>query len=396
MALVGQRRCFMTPPIGAGVTQVFSDHFRGRGQRRKEQFVPSNAPNNKFAGVSTNRDVTAFGRPARAIKRMPDIDDPRPPIVGWQGELEPDGSLPIMPFQNASTNGRKIMQGLYKKFRELYNQHYTFYPMYGGGAWDPRKTISFSALINRSATVAGDTVINNHVFIYPGTVIRGDLNRATIGPHTIIMEGCTVTTDGHPRNVHLPGRVSRINEGECKIGSWSIIHPNCVIDSVLMGDFCEVGEGCKMGYNSVMEFGSSLEPGTVLLAHQRVPRFEVWAGNPARKVGSRDKNVQKWMEYIEQVQRVQALTLMAEQPYRSNQVAATRSSEKLEAAYDRLVMQKQGHLPEEAKEFIASETREVPLWEEFKNVTRVNTRPGVRRGHDWTVDPNRARWVNYY
>ncbi|KAJ9436306.1 hypothetical protein DIPPA_08310 [Diplonema papillatum] len=68
----------------------------------------------------------------------------------------------------------------------------------------------------------------------------------------------------------------------------------------------------------------------------------------------------------------------------------------MENTFDRLIMKNAGNLPEKVQEYIDKGTREIPLWEEFKNLSRVNTRPGAKRGHDWTIDPNKARWMDHY
>ncbi|KAJ9441899.1 hypothetical protein DIPPA_35379 [Diplonema papillatum] len=390
-----QKRQFMSPPISQGLKMLFSQSFRGRAIKKRDQLLP--AMGETFATNKVANNISPLGRRLFSTRRTPDIDDPRPPIIGWKTQImDSDGSLPILPYDNKESAGRKVIQGLYKDFKELYNQHKKYIPLYGGGPWDPRETKGSRAFVCQSATVAGSISLENGCFIYPSTIIRGDLNKVYIRAWSVIMEGCVITTDGHPRNVHLPGRVSRLNEGEVFVGKYSLIHPNCMIDSAYIADYCEIGESCKLGYNSIMELGSSLEPGTVLLAHQRVPRFEIWGGNPGRKVGYREKNLLPFYGYVEAVILNQAKGLVNELPIDANYVAATRSSERMENTFDRLIMKNAGNLPEKVQEYIDKGTREIPLWEEFKNLSRVNTRPGAKRGHDWTIDPNKARWMDHY
>eukprot|EP01061_Rhynchopus_euleeides_P046851 TRINITY_DN9095_c2_g1_i2.p1 TRINITY_DN9095_c2_g1~~TRINITY_DN9095_c2_g1_i2.p1 ORF type:complete len:260 (+),score=50.89 TRINITY_DN9095_c2_g1_i2:191-970(+) len=228
-------------------------------------------------------------------------------------------------------------------------------------------------------------------------ILRGDLNDIRTGFMVVLMDGVVITTDGHPLNTNLPGRVSRINEGSSYIGHYSVVQSSAVIDSATLSGYNEVGENCKIGYNAIMEVGSSLEPGSVLLAHQRVPRFEIWGGNPARRVGYRTKQMVMWKSYIESIISYRVRGLMDEQLYFSKTyVSATRSSEKLQFHMDRIVEQNRGKLPEKVQEYIAGEERDIPLWEEYKNHSRINVRPGVRKSFEWTYEPNKARWHDKY
>eukprot|EP01063_Lacrimia_lanifica_P038741 TRINITY_DN8303_c0_g1_i1.p1 TRINITY_DN8303_c0_g1~~TRINITY_DN8303_c0_g1_i1.p1 ORF type:complete len:401 (+),score=139.29 TRINITY_DN8303_c0_g1_i1:85-1287(+) len=392
-----QRRCFMTPPLTNGMQTIFAQHFRGRGMKRRDQVIPEFAPHRGHHAKYSGEWKSTYGAHLRTPKRAPDIDDPRPPVVGWITHvLDADGTLPIMPYDNHESKGRKVLQGLYKDFKEMYNQHYTIVPLYGGGAWDPREHTNTMAFFHRSATVAGCIKTEAITALYPKVVIRGDLNEVVIRMHSIIMEGVVITTDGHPRNTNLPGRISRLNEGTVTIGRYTIIHPNCHIDSAHISDYCEIGEGCKIGYNALMELGSSLEPGSVLLAHQRVPRFEIWAGNPARKVGNREKNLQTWTGYVDLVEKNQAKGIIDEQQYLAYHVSTLRSSERLEYKMDKKILENEHALPDDVKRYVADNTREVPLWEEYKNMSRINTRPGVKRSNDWESDPNKSKWLNKY
>ena len=63
---------------------------------------------------------------------------------------------------------------------------------------------------------------------------------------TILEEGVTVTTDGHPLNTNLPGRVSRINEGETHIGAYCHIGAASFMDSATLSGYNQVGENCKV------------------------------------------------------------------------------------------------------------------------------------------------------
>ena len=165
MRLGVQRRGFMTPPIGGTVQLAFSDQFRGRAYKKREQLLPGIAAgdgHDEAAGTQSQ-----MGRQLNTLRRMPDIDDPRPPIVGWKlKNMDFDGSLPLVPVINVKTDGRKILQGLYKNFRELYNTHFTVIPLFGGGTWDPRVKMGPRVQIHPTATVAGNILIEDLAFFF--------------------------------------------------------------------------------------------------------------------------------------------------------------------------------------------------------------------------------------
>lgn len=312
--------------------------------------------------------------------------------------VDHDGTLPLTPIEFPVSGGRKILAGLYCDFKELYNQHQPCYIMYGGGVWCVFG--SEGTWIHPEATVCGQCWFGHPNWVYAKAVIRGDLNCIHIKSFSHIQEGAVLTTDGHPRNNNKPGRVSRLNEGVIYVGVYCIVGPNTVIDSAWIGDYCDVGEGAKVGNGAVMERFSSIEPGTVLLANQRVPRFEIWGGNPARRVGYRCKMMHTWTTRCEQ-EAVHGSMLQAyERPGMMREplfnVTCQYSSQRLEEALSIKLEQCYGRVPEKAAEYISKFTPDIPLWEMFKNMSRMIVRPGLKRAYGWTVDAKKSRWYDHY
>ena len=115
-----------------------------------------------------------------------------------------------------------------------------------------------------------------------------------------------------------------------------------------------------------MEMGSALEPGTRLLAHQRVPRFEIWGGSPARKVGSRAKDILLLQSHCTLSMRALGIPLFENFLCKANSVSGIRSSERLENGFNAKIESNRNNLPTVVKDMISENTREVPLWEEYK------------------------------
>ncbi|MCO4771716.1 MAG: hypothetical protein KDA24_16910 [Deltaproteobacteria bacterium] len=99
-------------------------------------------------------------------------------------------------------------------------------------------------------------------------VIIGD--GVNVGAHANISPGCTIGSG-------------------VRIGPLVDMAPGCFVD-----DDAEVGPACQMGMGVHVGKGSKLEPRSFLDSWSRVPDGEVWAGDPAKKVGMvRPKRVKK-------------------------------------------------------------------------------------------------------
>lgn len=80
-------------------------------------------------------------------------------------------------------------------------------------------------------------------------------------------------------------RLGRIRLGrDVLVGAGAMIGPSVRIDDgAVVGTAALVGPGCRIGRNAVLQNASGIPAGT------RIPDGEIWAGVPARKVGSRAK-----------------------------------------------------------------------------------------------------------
>lgn len=408
----GQERHFLFQPNAPiGVSSLFQGHFRGRGWKKRQMAEGS------YDGRIAWGTVKIVGGHEAAPRRLPDIDDPRPPIIGWSttdGDMDFDGTLPFVPFELHVSEARKILQGRYCDFKELWNYHETYHGIYGCGQWAFYQT--GTATVHPSCALVGMGCIDNRGFVHNNCIMRGDLNTVDFLEYTYMMDGCVLTTDGHPRNTNKPGRISKITEGVCALGSVCWVHPNVHMDACVVAQMCEIGEGCRLGNGSLMERYTSLEPGSVLLANQRVPRFEIWGGHPATRQGFRMKDMNGWCN------KHWAYGLAVGQHYTSEymgqymglwrswgvgcegagemtgcrNIATRQAIGEIEDCIHTKLKQHYGKMPEKAKEYIGRFTADIPLWELYKNMSRANFRPGVRKEFGWTVDPKRARWVDHF
>lgn len=125
-----------------------------------------------------------------------------------------------------------------------------------------------------TAVLIGDVTVGRDCSIWFNAVLRGDVNRITIGDRTNIQDGAVLHTlfDGspHPSQTHIGSDVS--------VGHNAIIHGATIEDKCLIGmgatilDNAVVGSGCIIAANALVLSGSRLEPNGV------------YAGVPARRV----------------------------------------------------------------------------------------------------------------
>ena len=110
-----------------------------------------------------------------------------------------------------------------------------------------RPVIKESSFVHPQASVTGNVIIGECVYIGPGAAIRGDWGQIVIEDGCNVQENCTVhmfpgTTVTLKKGAHI-GHGAIIHGGT--IGENSLIGMNAVImDDVVIGDECIIGALC--------------------------------------------------------------------------------------------------------------------------------------------------------
>ncbi len=128
--------------------------------------------------------------------------------------------------------------------------------------------IPVSAYIDPDAVIIGDVTMGEFSSVWPGVVIRGDVNWIRIGARTNIQDGSVlhVMKDTHP--LILGDAVT--------IGHGVILH-GCTIESrVLIGMGSILLNGAKIGTGSIVAAGTLVPEGTV------VPPGSLFMGHPGK------------------------------------------------------------------------------------------------------------------
>jgi carbonic anhydrase/acetyltransferase-like protein (isoleucine patch superfamily) len=137
-------------------------------------------------------------------------------------------------------------------------------PEIGRGAW-----------VDPAATVIGRVTVGEDASIWPGAVVRGDVNWISIGARTSIQDGSVL----HVASARLAGGegIPLVIGEECTVGHGVILHACTVGRRVLVGMGAIVMDGAVIGEESIIGAGALVTAGTP------VPPRTLWTGSPARR-----------------------------------------------------------------------------------------------------------------
>jgi gamma-carbonic anhydrase len=152
-------------------------------------------------------------------------------------------------------------------------------PIYSFANIQPQ--IDPTAFIHPDAVIIGDVTIGSHSSVWPGVVIRGDVNKIIIGAETNIQDGSILhvnrPTEKEPEGVPLiiGDRVligHQVTLHACRIESEGMVGVGAIVL-----DRAIVGERAMLGAGSLLPPGKSMEAETL------------WFGSPAKYIRPRSQ-----------------------------------------------------------------------------------------------------------
>jgi len=142
---------------------------------------------------------------------------------------------------------------------------------------DHLPTLGQRAYVDPAAVVIGDVVLGDDASIWPGCVVRGDVNFIRIGARTNIQDGSVIHVSHDGPHAKLGGFATVIG-ADVTIGHKAIIHACRIGDAALIGMGAIVLDGAVVEPRGFVGAGALVAPGKV------VGEGELWLGNPARRV----------------------------------------------------------------------------------------------------------------
>jgi carbonic anhydrase/acetyltransferase-like protein (isoleucine patch superfamily) len=137
----------------------------------------------------------------------------------------------------------------------------------------PSSTVHESAFIHPAAVVLGDVHLGEESSVWPTAVIRGDVERITVGARSNVQDGAVLHAD--------PGVPTEVG-ADCVVGHRAIVHGSTLEDGVL------VGMGAILLNGVHVERGSVIAAGAVVAERTRVPAGSLVMGVPGRVVRTLD------------------------------------------------------------------------------------------------------------
>jgi carbonic anhydrase/acetyltransferase-like protein (isoleucine patch superfamily) len=131
--------------------------------------------------------------------------------------------------------------------------------------------------VDPAGLVIGDVVLDDDVSIWPGTIVRGDVNHIRIGARTNLQDGAIVHVT-HEGPFTRPGGLPTLIGADVTIGHGAIIHACTLEDTCLIGMGAIVLDGVTVKRHGYVGAGALVAPG------KTVGEGELWLGNPARHV----------------------------------------------------------------------------------------------------------------
>jgi len=137
-------------------------------------------------------------------------------------------------------------------------------------------SIADNAWVDESAQVIGDVSLGTDVSVWPTTVLRGDVQRITVGARTNIQDG-TVVHVTSPSPANPAGFPTRIGAG-VTIGHRAIVHA-CTV-----GDYCLIGMGAIIMDGAVLGDRCILGAGALVANGKQLEGGYLYVGSPAKRL----------------------------------------------------------------------------------------------------------------
>lgn len=139
------------------------------------------------------------------------------------------------------------------------------------GQWLPK--VAVDAYVAPNVVLAGQVTVWDGSSVWNGAVLRGDLNKITVGFCSNVQERCVVhaawsSPTGLPAQTLIDRYVT--------VGAYSLLRSCTIEPECIIGQHSILMEGSLVETRSILEAGSVLPPG------RRIPSGELWGGNPAR------------------------------------------------------------------------------------------------------------------
>ena len=124
-----------------------------------------------------------------------------------------------------------------------------------------------NVFIHPSAVVLGDVTLKDNSSIWPGSVLRADINKIVIGEYTNIQDLSVI---------HLES-----NRG-CFVGDFCVVGHRVILHACTVGDGVLVGMGAIILNDAKIGNGALIGAGTLVTEGMKIKSESLYLGTPAR------------------------------------------------------------------------------------------------------------------
>lgn len=143
--------------------------------------------------------------------------------------------------------------------------------------------------IDDSAVVIGAVTLGDNVSVFPTVVIRGDVEKITIGENTNVQDGAVLHVShqgkfserGHPLNI---GK-------SVTIGHRAVIH-GCTV-----GNYCLIGIGAIIMDDAILEDYVMLGAGSLVPPNKKLESGYLYVGSPAKQSRALSEEEREFLRY---------------------------------------------------------------------------------------------------
>ena len=152
------------------------------------------------------------------------------------------------------------------------------------------------AFVHPDATIIGEVALEEGANVWPGAVLRGDVERIELGEHTSFQDNSVAHTD--------PGYPVRVG-ADCVVGHGVIVHGATVGARCLIGmgstllNGCEIGDESIVGANSLVTQGKKFPPRSLIMGSPAKVVREVTDADLEPRRELRERYAQRSRSYLE-------------------------------------------------------------------------------------------------
>ncbi len=140
---------------------------------------------------------------------------------------------------------------------------------------DTMPTIDAAAYVDEAAVLIGDVIVGPESSIWPGAVLRGDVNAIRVGARTSIQDGTVLhVTHDHDR---APGGFP------CRVGDEVTVGHNVTLHGCTVEDRSLIGMGAIVLDGAVVRSGALVAAGSLVPPGRELEGGYLWLGNPVRR-----------------------------------------------------------------------------------------------------------------